>query len=202
MPPRSGVSLTFSASLSSDKRLTVGVGHSEFSLLEVFHFVYDFVGDGLEFSHLGFEAAEAFLVGDGVVVDCICADVDVEVDGNHGGGGGFGSLGVFEADAQIRMRVRVDRQPRLALDVLLGEVDVVVLAAVDHFDVQTLIRKVEWLLGDGVGRDDHERVRECIVPDALGVRVCRCGQVELDRLNECRREHCDEQQQEPRCAQR
>ena len=72
--------------------------------------------------------------------------------------------------------MRRDRKALLAIDVLLAEVHVLVLARVDDLDVEPLA-----VAGADVRGDDHERARVRRVPHALGRRVARRGQRELDR---------------------
>ena len=186
------------------KVLTVGIRHPEFSLFEILHLVDDLVGDGLQLSHFRLQAAQTFLVCDGIVVDCIRTNVHIQIDGDCGytRGAGFGEQGVFEADAKVGVRVRVDGEARFAFDVLLGQVDVVVFGTVDHFDVDALVGKVERFLGDRGRGDNDQRIGERIVPDALGVRVGRRGKVELDRTNKGGGEASQNQEQQACCRER
>lgn len=89
--------------------------------------------------------------------------------------------------------MRVDCKSRFTFDGFFGEVDVVVLGSVDHFDVDALVGEVERLFGNDRGGYDDERVGKCVVPDALCVGVCVGGQIELDGRGE-RSEKKHEQQ--------
>lgn len=189
---------------------TIGAPHLFLALLEVVHLVYDLTRDGLELPHLRFKARKRLLIGDGVVVDGIGTNVDVQVDGEDMAlGAAFNVDGntccqlfsdsrvvgwtrksgltfshecVLEAHAQVCVAVCVDGHSGLLPNVALGEVDVVVLAAIDDVDIEPLVVGVsrDELRVDG---DNDERVGEGVVPDALGRGVRVCFEVELDALH-------------------
>lgn len=168
-----------------ENRLTIGVGHSEFSLLEILHLVDDFVGNGFEFPHFGLQPTQTLLIRNGIVIHGICSDVHVQINGHHWNVVSIlARLGVLEAYSQIRMVVSVDGETSFTLDVLLGKINVVVLGAIHHFDIDALMCEVERLLADDRGGDDDERIGKSVVPNAFGVGMGCCGKVEFDRRNQ------------------
>ena len=68
---------------TAERKLTIRNGNPHFPLLEIPHLVYDLLDEAFELAHLRLEPGEGFLVGDGVVVYGVCADV---VDYPRGGG--------------------------------------------------------------------------------------------------------------------
>lgn len=94
------------------------------------------------------------------------------------------------------MGVGVDCEPRFGLDVLLGEIDVVVVRTVDDLDIDPL--RGGWVgggEGDDVGGYDDEGIGEGVVPDAFDVAVWVGGEVEFDSKGE-RGEEREEEERE------
>lgn len=82
---------------------------------------------------------------------------------------------VFKAYANLTLSVGGDREACLALDVLLGEVDVPLGCRVDDFNVDTLTGT-----GSNVGGDDDKGVWVGCVPYALFGRDFSWGEDEFD----------------------
>ena len=62
---------------TTQRKLTIRIRNPRFPLVEIPHLVYDLLDEAFELAHLRLEPREGFLVGDGVVVYGVCADVDV-----------------------------------------------------------------------------------------------------------------------------
>lgn len=80
-----------------------------------------------------------------------------------------GGQGIPEADSQIRVRMSGDGHPRLSLDVLLCEVDVIVMTSIDDLDIHALLVLISWRCR--VYGDDDEGVCERVVPYASLTRA-------------------------------
>lgn len=98
---------------------------------------------------------------------------------------------ILDAYAKIRMAMRIDGHACLCLDILLGEVDVVVLGPVDDLDVDALVILIARRLGGhtlDVECHNDQCIAQGIVPDTLDSGTVRCLKVELDAGYECREE--------------
>ena len=78
--------------------------------------------------------------------------------------------------------VRIDRQARLVLQILLAQVHIVV-RPVDDLHVDALVRGRPLVAGNDVDRDHGKGILQRIVPDTERRRVLCRRQLKLDRAH-------------------
>ena len=99
---------------------------------------------------------------------------------------------VVETDTDFALRMGGNRQPSLGLDALLPQIDVLLGARVDNFDVCPLT---------GTGADDcsdnHERVIVCWIPETFLLGPSIGGKIELDGMGWKGERQEEEEEREP-----
>lgn len=99
---------------------------------------------------------------------------------------------VVEADTDLTLSVSGDCQPSLSLDAFLPQIDVLLGARVDNFDVCPLARTRA-----DVCCHNYECVIVCWVPETFLLRPPISGEVELDGIRWEDKRQEEEEEREP-----